>query len=239
MAGSPAVIGICAAVERARWTVWDQVAALAPIDYVDSVQRAGGAAVLLAPDPQATADPDILLDRIDGLLVAGGSDIDPSVYGAERDPLTGETSLERDRFEIALCRRAVEREMPVLGVCRGMQVLNVAFGGSLVQHLPDRYGHEGHRPSPGSFEGSEHEVRLEDGSLASAVAGEAVHRTLQHHHQGVDRLGDGLVATGWAVGDGLVEAVELPGSGFALGVQWHPEADPGSPVIGAFVAACG
>lgn len=232
------VIGICAAVERARWTVWDQMAALVPLDYVDSVHRAGGIPVLLAPDPRVTDDPDLLLDRIDGLLVAGGSDIDPSTYGAPLDEQTGETNLERDRFEISLARRAVERDMPVLGVCRGMQVLNIAFGGTLVQHLPDLLGHEGHRPNPGSFSGSEHRVRLEKGSLASKVAGEEEHSTLHHHHQGVDGIGDGLVATGWAVDDGLTEALEMPGGRFVLGVQWHPEADPGSPVIGALVRAC-
>lgn len=224
-------------MERARWTVWDQVAALVPLDYVDSVRRAGGVAVLLAPDSRVTDEPDIILDRIDGLLVAGGSDIDPSTYGAELDSQTGETNLERDLFEIALARRAVERGMPLLGVCRGMQVLNVAFGGSLVQHLPDRYGHDGHRPNPGTFTGSEHDVRLEKGSLAEKVAGEARHTTLQHHHQGVERLGEGLVASGWAVDDELPEAIEMPGSGFVLGVQWHPEADPESPVIGALVRA--
>jgi putative glutamine amidotransferase len=233
------VIGICAAVERARWTVWDQMAALAPLDYVDSVRRAGGIAVLLTPDPRVTATPDLLLDRVDGLLVAGGSDIDPSTYGARRDSRTGETNLERDLFEIALARRAVERDMPVLGVCRGMQVLNIAFGGTLVQHLPDRYGHERHRPNPGSFAGSEHGVRLEEGSLAARVAGEREHSTLQHHHQGVDRVGDGLATTGWAVDDGLPEALEMPGRQFVLGVQWHPEADPESPFIGALVRACG
>ncbi|MFM9022535.1 MAG: gamma-glutamyl-gamma-aminobutyrate hydrolase family protein [Solirubrobacterales bacterium] len=235
--GSP-VIGICAAVELARWTVWEQMAALAPLDYVDSVKRAGGIAVLLTPDPRVTGEPDLLLDRIDGLLVAGGSDIDPSAYGSQRDGQTGETNLERDLFEISLARRAVERDMPVLGVCRGMQVLNIAFGGTLVQHLPDRYGHEGHRPNPGSFAGSEHGVRLEEGSLAANVAGEAEPSTLQHHHQGVDEVGEGLVATGWAVEDGLTEALEMPDRRFVLGVQWHPEADPGSPVIGALVRAC-
>lgn len=233
------MIGICAAVERARWTVWDQMAALAPLDYVDSVRRAGGIAVLLAPDPRVTEAPDLLLNRIDGLLVAGGSDLDPSTYGAERDRHTGETNLERDLFEISLARRAVERDMPVLGVCRGMQVLNVAFGGTLVQHLPDLYGHEAHRPAPGSFAGSDHGVRLQEGSLAASVAGGVEPATLQHHHQGVDALGDGLVATGWAVDDGLTEALEMPGRRFVLGVQWHPEADPGSPYIGALVKACG
>lgn len=219
--------------------MWDQMAALAPLDYVDAVRRAGGVSVLLAPDPRVTGDPDLLLDRIDGLLLAGGSDIDPSTYGAQRDGNTGETNIERDRFEISLALRAVERDMPLLGVCRGMQVLNIAFGGTLVQHLPDRYGHEGHRPTPGSFAGSEHGVRLQEGSLAARVAGEAEHSTLQHHHQGVDRVGEGLMATGWAVDDGLTESLELPDRRFVLGVQWHPEADPDSPFVGALVQACG
>lgn len=237
MGNSVPVIGICAAVEQARWTVWDQPAVLAPLDYVDSVERAGGIPVLLAPDARVETQPGLLLDRIDGLMVAGGSDIDPSTYGADRDPQTGETNIGRDRFELALAKAAVERDMPVLGVCRGMQILNIAFGGTLVQHLPDRYGHEGHRPTPGSFAGSEHDVVLDEGSLAARVAGETTHSTLQHHHQGVDEVGDGLVVTGRAAGDGLVEAIEMPGRSFVLGVQWHPEADPGSPFIGALVGA--
>ena len=128
--------------------------------------------------------------------------------------------------------------MPVLGICRGMQLLNVARGGTLHQHLPDLNGHEGHRPNPGSFEGSEHEVRLEPGSLAARVAGQELHLTKQHHHQGVDALGEDLVVTGWADLDELPEAIELPGRRFVLGVQWHPEADPQSPVIEAFVREC-
>ena len=218
MGNSVPVIGICAAVEQARWTVWDQPAVLAPLDYVESVERAGGIPVLLAPDARVEAQPGLLLDRIDGLMVAGGSDIDPSTYGADRDPQTGETNIGRDRFELALAKAAVERDMPVLGVCRGMQILNIAFGGTLVQHLPDRYGHEGHRPTPGSFAGSEHDVVLDEGSLAARVAGETTHSTLQHHHQGVDEVGDGLVVTGRAAGDGLVEAIEMPGRSFVLGV---------------------
>lgn len=224
-------------MERARWTVWDQAVVLAPLDYADSVARGGGLAVVLAPDARATEQPDLLLDRIDGLLVAGGSDIDPSTYGANRDPQTGGTNLGRDLFEIALTRRAIERDMPLLGVCRGMQILNIALGGTLVQHLPDRYGHESHRANPGSFAGSEHDVLLREGSLAARVAGGTEHTTLQHHHQGVDRVADGLEVSGEGADDGLPEALEMPGRRFVLGVQWHPEADPRSPVIGALVAA--
>lgn len=238
MGESAPVIGISASVERARWTVWDQMAALVPLDYPESVARAGGVPVLLVPDARATANPGLVLDRIDGLLVAGGSDIDPSTYGAPRDPRTGETNLGRDRFEIALAREAIERDMPLLGVCRGMQVINIALGGTLIQHLPDRYGHERHRANPGSFAGSEHDVTLTGGSLAAQAAGGSPRTTtFQHHHQGVDEIGAGLEVTGVAADDGLPEAIELPRGRFVLGVQWHPEADPGSPVIEALVRA--
>jgi putative glutamine amidotransferase len=127
--------------------------------------------------------------------------------------------------------------MPVLGICRGMQLLNVARGGTLIQHLPESHGHEGHRPNPGSFDGSEHDVRLADGSLAARAAGEVVHVTKQHHHQAIDAVGEGFEITGWSVLDELPEAIELPDRRFVLGVQWHPEVDPDSRVVGAFVEA--
>jgi putative glutamine amidotransferase len=228
-------IGLCTALERARWSVWDQHAVLLPRSYVDAVQRAGGVALLLPPDPAAVEDPDILLDLVDGLLLAGGADIDPSTYGAEPDPATVGTVPERDRFELALATRAMERDIPFLGVCRGMQVMNVARGGTLTQHLPDDYGHEDHRRTLGSFDNADHDVRLAEGSLAARVTGEAVHPTKSHHHQGVDRVGEGLEVTGWATIDELPEALEVPGNRFSLGVQWHPEADATSPLIAALV----
>jgi putative glutamine amidotransferase len=228
-------IGLCTALERARWSVWDQHAVLLPRSYVDAVQRAGGVALLLPPDPAAVEDPDILLDLVDGLLLAGGADIDPSTYGAEPDPATVGTVPERDRFELALATRAMERDIPFLGVCRGMQVMNVARGGTLTQHLPDDYGHEDHRRTLGSFDNADHDVRLAEGSLAARVTGEAVHPTKSHHHQGVDRVGEGLEVTGWATIDELPEALEVPGNRFSLGVQWHPEADDTSPLIAALV----
>jgi putative glutamine amidotransferase len=144
---------------------------------------------------------------------------------------------ERDRAEIALARRAVERDIPLLGICRGMQLLNVAFGGTLRQHLPDDVGHEDHRRHPGSFENADHDVRLQAESLAARTAGETVHRTLSHHHQGVDRIGEGLEVTGWSVLDELPEAIELRGRRFVLGVQWHPEADERSRLVAALVQA--
>jgi putative glutamine amidotransferase len=232
---SPPIIGLCTALERARWSVWDTEAVLLPRNYVDAVQRAGGIALLLPPDPAAVADPDRLLDLIDGLLVAGGADMDPATYGAEPHPETVGTVPERDAFELALTRRAMERDMPFLGICRGMQVMNVARGGTLNQHLPDHYGHEDHRRALGTFDNADHDVRLARGSLAARVAREEIHGTKSHHHQGVEHVGDGLEVTGWATLDDLPEAIEVPGNRFALGVQWHPEADETSPLIAALV----
>jgi putative glutamine amidotransferase len=215
--------------------VWDQQALLLPRSYVNSVQRAGGVALMLPPDPAAVEAPDMLLDLIDALVLAGGSDMDPASYGAEPHEKTVGTVPERDTFELALARRAMERDMPFLGICRGMQVMNVARGGTLTQHLPDDYGHTDHRRTLGSFENADHDVRLAHGSLAARVANEDLHGTKSHHHQGVERIGDGLEVTGWATIDDLPEAIEVPGNRFALGVQWHPEADPASPLIEALV----
>jgi putative glutamine amidotransferase len=229
------VIGLCTALEQARWSVWDQQALLLPRNYIDAVQRAGGLALMLPPDPLASEAPDEWLDLIDALVLAGGADVDPAAYGAEPDPHTVGTVPERDSFEIALARAAMERDMPFLGICRGMQVMNVARGGTLIQHLPDDMGHEDHRRALGTFENADHDVRLADGSLAARVAGEKVHSTKSHHHQGVKDIGDGLEVSGWATVDDLPEAVEDPTRRFALGVQWHPEADETSPLIAALV----
>jgi putative glutamine amidotransferase len=236
---SAPAIGICAAIERVSWGVWDGYeVTLAPRAYVTAVQRAGGLAIVLPPDEAAVADPDVLLDRVDALLMAGGADIDPGSYGAESHAETRGTWPERDRFEIALARRALQRDMPVLGICRGMQLLNVALGGSLDQHLPESIGSEAHRTVAGTF--SQHQVRLEPGSLACAAAGGTEgFMVFSHHHQGVDRLGDGLRVSGRSADDDLIEAIELPDRRFALGVIWHPEEDPGSRLIAALVEAAG
>jgi len=229
------VVGICTSLEPVRFGPWHEVAAFSPYSYVRAVQRAGGLALLLAPDPRVVDEPDGLLDLLDGLMLAGGTDVDPAAYGQQPHPSTTGWVPERDVFELALARRALERDLPLLGVCRGMQVLNVARGGTLIQHLPDVVGHDDHRRNVGTFAGNDHDVALVSGSLAERAAGEALHPTKSHHHQGIDRLGEGLTVTGAATGDELTEAVEDPSRRFALGVQWHPEVDETSRVIGALV----
>jgi putative glutamine amidotransferase len=229
-------IGICTALERARWGMWDQEAVLLSRSYVEAVQRAGALALMLPPDVRLLEHPGDLLDLLDGLMLAGGADIDPSSYGAQPHPETLDTVPERDRFEIALVRAAIERDLPVLGICRGMQLINVAYGGTLLQHLPERFGHHEHLRVAGTFDGADHDVELAEGSLAAGAAGETHHATKSHHHQGVDRLGEGLQISGSSAMDGLPEAIERPDRRFVLGVQWHPEADETSKVVGALVA---
>jgi putative glutamine amidotransferase len=230
------VIGICAAIERVSWGAWRDVpSSLMPLSYSSAVQAAGAMALVLPPDDAAAQRPDELLDLIDGLMLAGGCDVDPATYGARPHARTTGTWPERDRFELALTHRATERELPVLGICRGMQLLNVARGGTLDQHVPDRVGHEQHRHTPGQF--SDHEVRLEAGSVASRAVGAETTAVKSHHHQGVDELGEGLVATGWSTPDDIVEAIELEGTAYALGVLWHPEQDQRSRVVASLVEA--
>ena len=234
------VIGICTALARAQWGVWkDRDAALLAMSYIAAIQRAGGLAVMIPPDGRFEDEPDQMLDLLDGLILAGGNDIDPACYGADPHPETHHPLPERDRSELALVCRAVERDLPVLGICRGMQLINVAFGGTLRQHLPEELGHEEHRRTPGSFEGSDHDVRLTPGSLAARAAGEEIHATKSHHHQGVATVGAGLDVTGVSTLDDLPEALEAPGRRFVLGVQWHPEADERSRVVAALVEQAG
>lgn len=230
------VIGICSAMERARWSVWDMPAALVPMNYVAQVQGAGGVALIIPPDMALVERPAAVLERIDGLLLIGGADLDAALYGALPHPLAEPPVPLRDATEIALVRAARAHGLPVLGICRGIQVINVAAGGDLEQHLPDTAVGEGHRRVSGAFEGNEHDVSLADGSRAARAAGEPVHRVFSHHHQAIARLGAGLRVTG-STPDGVPEAVEGEDAAWLLGVQWHPEADPASGIIAALVGA--
>jgi len=229
------LVGILSAVEKVRWGAWDETVVMVPRSYARSVQDAGALAVVLPPDDAVAEAPDGLLDRIDALILAGGSDVDAASYGARPHAETKGTWPERDRFELGVVHRALEREMPVLGICRGMQMLNVAAGGTIDQHLPETVGHSDHRHTPGTF--GDHSVRLEPGSLAERAAGAERLPVKSHHHQGADELGEGVVATGWSEADEVIEAIELPACRFALGVLWHPEEDIQSRVVRSLVDA--
>ncbi len=211
------VIGITTYAQEASWGVWKLPAALIPLDYVDAVERAGGRPVLVPPSSEGI---DETLDALDAIVFSGGADVDPSLYGADAHPETDTPQARRDAGEIALLSAALERDMPTLAICRGFQLLNVARGGDLVQHLPDETGTDVHKRTPGEF--AEHAVEVKDGTrLASIVGGRS--EVTSHHHQGIGRLGDGLVENAVAE-DGTLEGVEDPAMRFAIGVQWHPEA---------------
>jgi putative glutamine amidotransferase len=210
------IIGITSYAEDARWGVWEAPAALIPLAYVDAIEAAGGRPLIVPPCPEAVEE---TLDALDALLFSGGADLDPASYGAEAHPTTNDVRPERDGAELALLEAALARDMPVLAVCRGSQVLNVARGGDLVQHLPEVVGHEGHKQSPGVF--ADHDVEvLPDTKLHGVIGDHAPVKS--HHHQGYGRLGAGLCESARA-DDGTVEAIEDPSRRFALGVLWHPE----------------
>ena len=210
------VIGITTYAESARWGVWDAPVALIPLSYVQAVTDAGGRALLVPPSEGRI---DETLEALDGILFSGGSDLDPSTYGAESHPATSGVRPERDRAELALMEAALARDMPILAVCRGVEVLNVARGGDLVQHVPDVVGNDRHRHTPGVF--ADHDVDLQAGSRLQRVLGDRA-PVKSHHHQGIGRVGEGLREVAWA-DDGIVEGLEDPSRRFALGVLWHPE----------------
>jgi gamma-glutamyl-gamma-aminobutyrate hydrolase PuuD len=225
--GKP-VVGITTYLTPAAWGAWEMDAALVPADYVRAVVAAGGAP-LLVPPGAAVAE---TLDVVDGIVFSGGSDLDPSLYGAAAHAETGGVVRERDDFELSLMRAALERDVPVLAICRGSQVLNVALGGDLEQHVPDRVGTEVHREVPGVF--SEHAVEvLPDTRLSEVFRGRSDVKS--HHHQGFGALAPGLRESARAP-DGTLEAIEDPTRRFAVGVLWHPEAGEDRALFEALVA---
>jgi putative glutamine amidotransferase len=211
------LVGVTTYLTHAKWGVWDAETALVPATYVAALERAGGRPVLIPPSEDAIEE---TLEALHGLVLPGGTDIAPELYGQEAHPETYGVVSERDRSELSLLNGALERDMPVLAICRGSQILNVARGGDLVQHLPEIVGHDRHKEAPGVF--GDHDVRIDAGSRLGTLVGE--HAPIKsHHHQGFGRLGEGLREVAWA-DDGTVEAVEDPERRFLFGVLWHPEA---------------
>ncbi|MFT4030389.1 MAG: gamma-glutamyl-gamma-aminobutyrate hydrolase family protein [Protaetiibacter sp.] len=218
----PPIIGLTTYLERAQQGVWDVQAAFLPKVYFEAVYRAGGIAVLLPPQPVDARVASQVLDGLDGLIITGGKDVDPARYGQEPHPATDEPRGDRDAWEDALLTAAIERELPFLGICRGLQLLNVARGGSLIQHLPDVVGSTRYNAGGGVF--TVNEVAIDGGSRLAALVPEETIGVQSYHHQAVDALGDGLVVTARS-DDGTVQALELPDHPFGVAVQWHPEED--------------
>lgn len=216
------IIGLTTYLQQAQTGVWDVHASFLPAIYLEGVSLAGGVAVLLPPQPVDAEVADRVLDGLDGLIITGGRDVDPASYGQRRHPATDEpvaSNRERDAWEFALLDGAIRRRIPVLGICRGAQVVNVALGGTLHQHLPDVLGHTRHQQGNAVFTTSS--VRTVPGTRLAALIGESSDAQC-YHHQAIDKLGDGLIV-GAQDADGVIEAVEMPGADFVLAVQWHPE----------------
>jgi len=210
------LIGITSYAEEIRWGVWTEEAALVPLAYVRAVEHAGGRPLVVPPSEDGLEE---TLDALDGVIFSGGGDLDPDLYGAEPHEETDMPRTERDAAELRLLEAALDRDMPVLAICRGSQLLNVARGGDLEQHLPEAVGHEQHRHDPGSF--SDHDVKVAADSRLGGLLGDRA-PVKSHHHQGYGRIGSGLREVAWAE-DGVVEGLEDADKRFALGVLWHPE----------------
>ena len=213
------MIGLTTYLNQAQMGVWDVLASFLPAVYFHGITAVGGVAVLLPPQPVNPAIAERVLDGLDGLLITGGKDVDPAAYGHEPHPETDQPGRQRDAWEFALLDAALRRKLPVLGICRGTQVLNVALGGTLHQHLPDVIGHGGHRAGNAVF--NTLPVRTVPGTRLAALVGESVDAKC-YHHQAVAEVAKGLTVSARDA-DGVVEALELPGDGFVLAVQWHPE----------------
>jgi gamma-glutamyl-gamma-aminobutyrate hydrolase PuuD len=232
--GERPVIGLTAYDEEASWGLWRRQVSLVPSDYVRSLADAGANPVILPVLEEREPTLDALVRRLDGLILTGGPDVDPARYGAEPHPRSQSPRFQRDERELALLGAADRSGLPVLAICRGMQLLNVSRGGTLVQHLPEVVGHEGHNPTPGAY--SKHHVRIEPGSSLHEALGWTERDVPTHHHQGIDRLAHDLSAVAWT-DDGTIEALEDPAKPFVVGVQWHPEADDDQAVFEALVRA--
>lgn len=213
------VIGLTTYLQQAKSGIWDVHAAFLSDRYIHGVNRSGGIATLLPPQPVDDDIADRILARVDGLILTGGRDVDPAAYAHEPHPTTDEPDTARDTWEFALVAAALRRHLPVLGICRGAQVLNVALGGTLHQHLPDVVGHTHHQQGNAVFATSS--IKTVEGSKLAGLLGERANAQC-YHHQAIDRLCDGLVITGLDE-DGVIGAVEMPGHDFVLAVQWHPE----------------
>ncbi len=211
------LIGITTYITSARFGSWEEVTSLVPQDYVRAIEHAGGRPLLIPPSEDGIEE---TLDAFDGVIFSGGSDLDPEMYGQEAHPETYGIVEQRDRAELALLEAALARDMPVLAICRGSQVLNVALGGDLVQHLPDVVGDQKHKHTPGEY--ADHEVDVHPETRLGSLLGERA-PVKSHHHQGFGRLGEGLQEAARA-DDGTVEALEDPSRRFTIGVLWHPEA---------------
>jgi putative glutamine amidotransferase len=225
------VIGLSTYRETARWGVWDTRADILHAQYADAVVAAGGVPVLLPPAASTEEMAHAVISRIDALVVSGGADVDPGRYGAEPHRHTTSWREDRDAWEIALLRAADDEGLPTLGVCRGMQLMAVAAGGSLHQHTPELVGHEEHSPGGDAFGLTT--VRTAEGSRLRAAVG-SLAEVGCHHHQSVD-LHPGFVPAAWAA-DGSLEAIERPGERFCLAVQWHPEVGSDHALFAALVA---
>lgn len=222
------LIGITSYVEPARFRVWETMATLLPHAYVEHVAAAGGQPVALPP----VGDPTSLIDRLDGLIVAGGGDLSPASYGAAPHPSTSNVHDARDAAEIALVRAALDRDLPFLGICRGLQILNTVLGGTLHQHVPDLVGDSRHSPAPGAY--NDLPVTVRPDSHLAKVLGMTETTVAHYHHQAIDHLGTGLTPTAWT--NDIIEAAELD-TPFTLGVQWHPEVRDDPTLFQALVAA--
>ncbi|SDQ48452.1 gamma-glutamyl-gamma-aminobutyrate hydrolase family protein [Microbacterium sp. cf332] len=216
------VIGLTTYLERTRQGVWDVRASFLPQQYFDGVTSSGGAATLLPPQPSPQPAAEVVLDGLDGLVLTGGLDVQPELYGAERHPLTDPARPDRDDWELALLRGARERGIPVFGICRGLQLINVAAGGSLHQHLPDALGTDRYQLGNGVF--ARNEVTVSSGTLLAELIGTGSLTVSSYHHQGIDRLGEDLVVSARSR-EGLPQAIEAPGDEYLVAVQWHPEQD--------------